>query len=383
MSAPTGTGAPGRPLRVLHLTKRYPDAVGGDAVVVHHLAATQRAAGHEVHVLTSRSPDIVDAPGVHKTGLPLAQEEIDELSLRRVASLAGTALSSFRLLRRLRPDVVHAHTVDLGAALSLAARLRGVPRVLTLHGTSIGDPWFPRPKRALERALVSLAGYRRVLTVDPQALPRLRTRLRPPVEFVPNAVPLAAYPPRDADPAPGAPLLFVGRLEAVKGVDVLLEALAVAAGRGAPADLEVVGGGSLLPALRRQAHELGLGDRVRFLGPLPPARVAERMRAAAGLVLPSRFEGFALVLLEAWASGTPVVTTDVGAVPQVCTDGVDALVVPAGDAEALGAALVRLLTEEGLGARLAEVARREVEEHYTYEALAARVDAVYQEVSPC
>ena len=379
MTAPATT-TPGRPLRVLHVTKRYPDAVGGDAVLVHHLGEHQRAAGHVVDVLTSRCPAVVGAPHVHTSGLVLQQEEIDALSLRRVVSLAFTAVAAVRLLRRLRPDVVHAHTVDLGVAVSLAARLHRVPRVLTLHGTSIGDPWFPRGKRALELLLLRLGGYRRVLSVDPRAVPRLRRRVRTPVAAVPNAVDLARHPQRAQAPAPGAALLGVGRLEAVKGGDVLLDALALAAAEGTRFDLDVVGSGSRLDALRAQAERLGLGEHVRFLGHRPPEEVAQRMRAAAAVVSPSRFEGFALVLLEAWASGTPVVTTDVGAVPDVCTDGADALVVPAGDARALATALRRLTADPQLGARLAARGRRRVEREYTYASLRQRTDAVYREV---
>lgn len=371
-----------RRLTVLHVTKRYPNAVGGDAVVVHHLGASQRAAGHDVHVLTSRCDEVVDAPYVHVTGFSLAPEQIDAITLRRVFSLVRTTVAAVPLLARVRPDVVHAHTVDLGIAVSLAARLFRVPRVLTLHGTSIGDPLFSRPKRLVERLLATAGGYRQVLSVDPQAVPRLRGLLSAPVDYAPNAVPLETYPVRDTEPVPGAPLLFVGRLETVKGVDVLLAALARLAQQGVRPLLDVVGAGSQRAALEEVVADLGLGDQVRFLGALPAAEVSERLRTAAALVLPSRFEGFALVLLEAWASGTAVVTTSVGAVPQVCHDGVDSLVVPPDDPAAMAEALARVVSDPALAQRLGIAARKEVEEFYTYSALRERTESLYRSLIP-
>lgn len=366
---------------VLHVTKRMPGATGGDAVVVSQLRCVQQAAGTRTSVLTSNCPDVDDAPGLHRTGLRLQQHQLDVISPRRVLSLLVTAVHAWFLLRRLRPDVVHVHAVDLGAAIAPACLLLGVPRVVTLHGTCIGNDLFPPAKQRLEALLLRAGGYAVVMTVDPTTVPALRGAGAEGARPVLNAVPLDQ--PARRPVAGGAtaqdPLLFVGRLERVKGVDVLLDALALLARAGHHPHLDVVGEGSEREALAAQAARLGLTGRVRFLGRLAPAEVAELRRGATALVLPSRYEGLALVLLEAWASGLPVVTTDAGAVPEVCRDGVDSLVVPVGDAAALAGALERLLADPAAAARRAGLARRTAEERHSYPALAAAVSGSYDE----
>ncbi|PWJ55735.1 Glycosyltransferase involved in cell wall bisynthesis [Quadrisphaera granulorum] len=368
-------------LHVLHVTKRMPSATGGDAVVVSELRRAQHAAGMTTSVLTSRCRDIDDAPGLHRTGLPLQQHQIDVISLRRIVSLLLTAVHAWFLVRRTRPDVVHVHTVDLGAAIAPACLLLGVPRVITLHGTSIGNAYFSPAKQRLEALLLRLGGYAEIMTVDPTTLPALREAGATAAKAVLNAVPLDQPSRLDAEAAaPGgeaAPLLFVGRLERVKGVDVLLDALALLAAGGRRPRLDVVGEGSEREALVAQAARLGIAEQVRFLGRLDQPAVAELRRSASALVLPSRYEGLALVLLEAWASELPVVTSDAGAVPEVCRDGVDALVVPVDDAAALAGALERHLDDPAAAAQRARTARRTAQERHSYPALATALEDIY------
>jgi glycogen(starch) synthase len=365
--------------RIVHLSKRYAGSPGGDAAVVGNLAVYQRAQGDEVTILTSNCAAIAAGEGVQKFGLRIAERDIDQINVRRVISLIGLAIRSFVRLRRTRPDVIHAHAVDMGAAVSLAARLLGVPLVLTLHGTSIGSPALSLAKQRLERWLVRAARYDAIFSVTPDAVPLLRGLGKRDAEYLPNAVDLEAFPVRDY-PAPGAPLLFVGRLEAVKGVDVLLRALAEARCGDSALQLRIAGGGSLEPALRALADELGLGSATKFLGKQSSQQVAQELRGCSALVLPSLYEGFPIVLLEAWASGRPVVSTAVGAIPDVCTDGVDSLLVPVSDPKALAAALVRLAQDGGFARELGAAGRRNVEANYTPDTVGRVVERVYAEV---
>lgn len=369
-------------MRILHVTKRWPDARGGDAVVARNLVRRQREAGHRVTVLTSNCPSIRHGADVLPFGLPIDDADLDRVNFRRLVSLVGLVLRSVVLLRRLRPDVVHVHAVDLGLAVSVAARFLRIPMVLTLHGTALGSPFLSSRKQRVEGRLIRSAGYGAVLSVTEAALDDL-TALGPPltpeaVHYLPNGIVLDDFP---AVPVPDAgPLLFVGRLEPVKGVDVLLRALALARGRGVDLDLRLAGSGSEEPRLRALAAELGINGNVEFLGGLDEQGVRAELAGCRGFVLPSRYEGFPLVLLEAWASGRAVVATQVGAVPRVCRDGVDALTVPADDADALAAALVRLDTDASLVARLAACGRNRVEELYSDERMADAVEEVYRDL---
>ena len=182
-------------LHVLHVTKRYPEAAGGDASAVFGLERAQRRNGHRVTVVTSNCSSIVDGPHIHKFGLRISEMALDQISVRRILSCLWGVVWGLRLLRSERPDVVHAHAPDLGASLALPARLLGIPHVLTLHGTSIGNPMFG-PRSWLERVLVRVGRYDRLFTVDPQALPSLSGLSRTSPLFIANGVASEDFPER-------------------------------------------------------------------------------------------------------------------------------------------------------------------------------------------
>ena len=364
-------------LHILHVAKRYPKAVGGDATVLLGLEREQRNNGHRVTVVTSNCSSIDDGPYIHKFGLKISEAALDRINLRRILSCLWGAVWGLRLLWSERPDLVHAHAPDLGASLALPARLLGIPRVLTLHGTCIGNPMFGW-KSWLERILVRIGRYDRLFTVDPQSLPLLEGLTRTPPLFIPNGVASEEFP-EWRPPAEGARLLFVGRLEAVKNVEVLLDAVAEARARGCAAALDIVGSGQLYEELRNRSADLGLEKHVLFAGQRPPEDVAQWMATAAAVVLPSSYEGFPMVLLEAWATGVPVIATSVAAIPKVCADGEDTLLVPPLDSSAMADAISRLLKDPDLADRLASAGHRKVQQ-YTSAAVNAQLEEHYQAI---
>jgi glycosyltransferase involved in cell wall biosynthesis len=230
-------------------------------------------------------------------------------------------------------------------------------------------------KSWLERILVRIGHYDRLFTVDPQALQVLEGLALTPPLFIPNGIAAEEFPAWQP-PAHGARLLFVGRLEAVKNVDVLLTAVAEARARGCAAALDIVGTGRLYAELQNRTAELGLEQHVQFVGQISGTEVAQRLATAAALVLPSSYEGFPMVLLEAWATGVPVIATRVAAIPKVCSDGQDALLVPPQDSFALAEAIITLLKNPILADRLASAGHRKVQQ-YSHTAVNARLEEHY------
>ncbi len=157
----------------------------------------------------------------------------------------------------------------------------------------------------------------------------------------------------------GATLVFAGRLTAQKSLGVALEAVAAAEG----VKLVIAGEGDERPVLERRAAELGLQDRVRFLGAQPRERVVELFRAADAAVLSSSWENFPHTVVEALAVGTPVLATATGGVGEVVTDGVNGLLVPSGDSGALGEAVRRFFSDGALRERLRAAAAPSVERY--------------------
>jgi glycosyltransferase involved in cell wall biosynthesis len=178
---------------------------------------------------------------------------------------------------------------------------------------------------------------------------------RPAAGSFPTYSDLAAFTAGPRLPPPERPCaLFVGTLEPTKGVDTLAEAWRRVVRELPEARLVVVGRGSLAPAVERLVHELP--GRVEYVPELQPEEVAARMDVATALVLPSRSEGLGRVIVESFARGRGVVASATGGIADLVTDGVEGLLVPPGDADALAAALARVLSEPELATRLGAAA---------------------------
>jgi glycosyltransferase involved in cell wall biosynthesis len=171
----------------------------------------------------------------------------------------------------------------------------------------------------------------------------------------------------------GPTLACAGRLGPQKALDVALEALAAVPG----VSLVVAGDGPERAKLERLAAELGVAERVRFLGSLSRRAVLELFRAADAALLSSTWENLPHAVLEALAVGTPVIATAVGGVPEVVRDGENGLLSPAGDPAALAAAISRFFGDAELRRRLEEAASASVAAH-TEESVFARLEAVLE-----
>jgi glycosyltransferase involved in cell wall biosynthesis len=167
----------------------------------------------------------------------------------------------------------------------------------------------------------------------------------------------------------GPTLAFAGRLTAQKSLRVALEALAAVDG----VRLVVAGEGDERPAVERDVADLGLGDRVELIGAQPRERVLELFAAADASLLSSSWENFPHTVVEALAVGTPVLATATGGVAEVVRDGENGLLVPVGDAQALGAAIRRFVADEALRGRLRAAAAPSVAE-YAPERIFARLE---------
>lgn len=275
------------------------------------------------------------------------------------------ALRTLPLLRSLRRagrlDVLNAHSVyPDGVAAAWLSHWLGVPLVLTAIGSDINaNLGHPARMRAIRRALQRASVVVGVSTALCEVMRGLETGAR--IVSIPNGVDRGRFHPASSAAAPPEPLgderpvvLFVGRLHPVKGLDVLLEAVSQVRRQGRPPfQVVVVGEGPEAEALLRQRATLGIDEDVRFIGVRDHDAVAEWMRAAAVLCLPSRHEGMPNVLIEAQACGVPVVATRVGGVGELVSPD-SGILVGAGDAPALAAALVRAVTGAWSVTRVAE-----------------------------
>ena len=282
------------------------------------------------------------------------------------------------------PDLVHAHCAypDGLAAVEYGAR-HGRPVVVTVHGfdvkglPSLDPQWRQLTIEALERADAVIAVSRDLrnevlkLGVSPGK-----------VRWIPNGVDCSLFS-RAVSRRPGEGgwrLLYVGRFVEEKGLRVLLEALAKLRRRRSAVSLTLIGGhpatGTSEPFLP-QVAALGLSDCVEFRDAVPPEEMPRHMAEFDLVVLPSFYDSFGIVLIEAMACGLPVVATRCGGPEEMVDDSVGSLVA-VGDAEDLADGILAVM--EGYGGYDREAIRRRAEECYDYRGVAARIHALYEKL---
>jgi glycosyltransferase involved in cell wall biosynthesis len=335
-------------VRILHVIQEL--ATGGAERILLSAYRGTREAGHEVFVAA--------APG------PLADElegEVFPLPLvrRKPWRLPAAALAVRRAVRASRPDVIHAYNPTMALAAGLVTgRGRRPPGLVNLQGGPEED--WPAAVR-----LVRLSGLAPV-ACGPGVAAALEEHGLSPAATVPNAV--GPAPPSGERLVPDKLVLAVGRLVEQKNHELAIRAITQVPG----ATLAIVGDGPLRPELERLAADLGA--QVIFTGMRSDARAL--MGAADVVVMPSRWEGLPLSALEALASGTPLVATNVRGLRELLTDGETALLVPE-DPDALASAIHRVLEERDLAAHLSEAGRR-VEGAGSDDALVAGFLELYQ-----
>ena len=275
--------------------------------------------------------------------------------------LAEAAVLASHLRRR---GVVHLHNHFGDSSCTVAmltSVMSGIPFSYTEHGPTIffaPHHWRLDAKVARARFVACISLFCRsqvMLFSDPSHWGRLH--------LVRCGIHADRYGRADV-PVGGGRILFIGRLAAVKGVRLLLEAVATLRARHPGLTLTLVGDGPDRSGLEARAQALGLGDAVTFTGYLGEAGVAEVLARSDMLVLPSFAEGVPVVLMEAMASGLPVVATRVGGVAELVEDGVSGLLVPPGDAGVLAGAMDRLLADPDLCRRFGAAGSAAVRERH-------------------
>ena len=385
-------------MRILILSWEYPPLVyGGLGRHVHALAEAQAAAGHEVAVVTQAidgapSDSVVNGVRVVRVqpdppALPMSDLLAWVMSFEHALTRAA-----LRVAEDLRPEIVHGHDWLVAHTATAVKERYGIPLVATVHATEAGrhQGWLPGP---LNKAVHTVEWWltfeaRRVITCSSHMRWEV-TRLfdLPPdsVDVIPNGIDLDRWDV-DADvvsatrktyASDGPLLVFTGRLEWEKGCHTLLDALPRLRRRHPGLRLVVAGDGSQGADLRAHARRLRLGRSVAFLGWVPPDALAALAAAADVAVVPSIYEPFGLVALEAAASGTPLVVGDTGGLREFVAHGITGLRFTPGDVAGLADAVTGLLSDDLLARRVERDAREVLARDYTWDGIAQRTVEVY------
>lgn len=364
-------------MRILHVFRA---PVGGLFRHVRDLARGQSAAGHEVGIVCDSGTGGATAQSLLDAARPHCGLGIHRIHISRLPGLGdGTAALAVRkLARSLGIEVLHGHGAKGGLYARLAAQGMALPSVYTPHGGSLHYHWSQPAGAAFLGAewLMARLGSGAIFVCEFERRlfeAKLGAPARPcavvhnglwPEEF-------SAGLPSDA----ASDFVFIGDLRPIKGVDVLIEAMALLVQRH-DVTATIVGDGPQQAEYAGLAQRRGLASRLAFPGRLATAEALSRGRT---LVLPSRAESFPYVVLEAAAQAKPVVASSVGGIPEVLP--ADCLV-PAGDAIRLASRLEMNILDRGHAQAIAERLLPRLRENFGAQQMADRITAFYRTLMP-
>ena len=381
------------PIRILRVIARL--NMGGPAIHVSSLAAGLETRGYHTTLVAgslARGEDsmayVAERLGVSVVSVPEIQREVaplhDAKSIRRLTAI----------MREERPHILHTHTAKAGALARAAALVAGKARppivVHTFHGHVLKGYFGPGRTaffRQVERNLARASDV--LVAVSPEVRDELvesgiaRTEKFTVIRL---GIPLderLGDPTADLDyrrlygiAEDSFVIGWVGRMTGVKDANAVLEIVRATRERGVDAVLCMVGDGPDRERLEQVAHDLGIARSTFFVG--YQEEIAGYYRLFDAFLLPSVNEGTPVSAIEALASGTPVVATRVGGVPDVVHDGVDGFLFEPGDTSAAAERLAALAADPRLRARLGESGRAYVRERYSVERLVDDVDRLYR-----
>ena len=398
---------------VVMVTTSYP-RFPGDSVgtFMEPIAKHVAARGHEVHVVAPWHPRITrgksedgvffhffkysPSPSLNVFGYAAGLHA--DVRLKRAAwlvaplALAAGWFKAMRVAQKRRATVMHGHWVVPGGVIAAAAR-PALPLVVSLHGSDVFVAERSAPARAAARRVFGRAGFVTACSEDLARRARALGAAADRLEVVPYGVDTTrfgvvarargdALRATLAVPANAPVLVTAGRLVRKKGFEYLIDALPLIAAHP-DARLVIAGDGDLAGELRARARAAGVADRVHFAGNLPQDTVGAWFAAADVVAIPSvrddsgNVDGLPNTVLEALASGTPVVATTAGGIASAIRDGQTGLLVAERDSGALAAAIAAVLADPERGARLGRAARATAETRFGWDAAAARFETAY------
>jgi glycosyltransferase involved in cell wall biosynthesis len=368
---------PDQPLRILHAVRA---PVGGIFRHILDLANGQADRGHQVGIIADSLTGGQRAEAALAEIAPRLKLGVHRLAIHREPFPTDILIWAhfMRLIRRLKPDVLHGHGAKAGAFIRLKGRSESTIRVYTPHGGSLHYP-LNTLKGALysrlERALMNNTDlflfesafardtYQRTIGI-PKGL----------VRCVFNGVTADEFDPV-AMAADATDVVYVGEFRHIKGADLLVDAVARLHADGKPVTLTLAGDGEEIDALKAQIKKLGLGEAVRFIG-----HVKARYGFSKGrlLIVPSRGDSMPYVVIEAAAAGIPMMAANVGGIPEIFETQTEALFAP-NIVGAMADAIEIALEDPAAALARAKSLRERIFLHFSQKAMVEGVLAGYRD----
>jgi len=366
-------------MRILILNSEYPPIGGGAGNASANIARCMAKMGHEVVVVTSRFGDLphneqIDGLTIYR--VPALRRRQDRSgALEQVLFILSASFWTLGLIPRLKPDATLAFFgVPSGAVAWLVKKIHKIPYVISLRGGDVPGfrPYDFRVYHKLIAPLLRLIWKNAFAVVaNSHGLRELALAFdsRFDIAIIPNGVDLGLYETKAREwSAPR--LLSVGRLVYQKGLDLAMYALAGL--KEIRWEWHIAGDGPQMEALQSLAKDLDVEDRVVFHGWQSREKLIGLYKQSSLFLFPSRHEGMPNAVLEAMASGLPVIASRIAGSEELVMDGETGFLVPSEDVGSLGAAIHKLVNDAALCEKMGAASCRRVEEHYSWETTAGQ-----------
>lgn len=380
-------------MRIAYVSDTYLPETDGLAIAIGRHTRLLAERGHQVLVLC---PTYEGAPAP-PPGVEVIRYESWSAASNANTHVAVPALRDVRRrLRAFAPDLVHVHTpLTLGLCGIAAAKVLGIPLVQTYHTWLPGSLQYASPSRLLgldrgprrmhdswlARAITHIVYDRSDLVLAPSETLCQMLRdipVRPPVAYQTNGIDLTEFPPKE-DWHTRQCVMHCGRMGFEKNIEVVVEAFALFSAEHPDWGLELLGEGPAEPYVRGLIERFGLGPVVLLHGFVDRVHLSRAYRDADFWVTASTIETQGLVILEAMASGTPVVGVDALAIPEMARDGVSGIIVQPYDVQGMAEAFRRMADDGALRERLGRNCIQEVQAHELHAAV-ERLERTYEEL---
>ena len=374
-------------MRILILNSEYPPIGGGAGNASAHIAAQLERIGYRVVVVTAQFgplPARESRGGVTVYRVPALRRRQDRSTpLEQIAFILSASFWTLRLVPCFKPDVTLAFFgIPSGAVAWLLKKLYRIPYIISLRGGDV--PGFRPYDFHLYHRL--MAPFLRVIWTNAARIVANSNGLRQlantfdaryEIPIIPNGIDLQAYSSMDRDWS-FPRLLSVGRVVHQKGLDLAMRALGGL--KQLTWEWRIAGDGPQMQILQSLAKELGIADRVQFLGWQSSEQLIESYKQANVFLFPSRHEGMPNAMLEAMASGLPIIATCIAGSEELVLDDKTGYLVPSEDIESLQTALKKLLSDPARREQMGYASRAHAEANYSWESTARQYALLLEKV---
>ncbi|MBF0216323.1 MAG: glycosyltransferase family 4 protein [Candidatus Omnitrophica bacterium] len=379
-------------MRILMLNYEYPPLGGGGGIFTRDLAEHFACTGHRVDVITTGSKGLKINETVNNVNIyrvpVMGRSSIHVASLISLLSFPiPSMIRGMILMGKTGYDIINTHfAVPTGPTGYLLSKMYNVPNVLTVHGGDISGPgkeYSPDRNFFFRLAVKHVLMTADAVIAQSTALKKFAEDIYAPARSI-DIIPLGIRPMEQRTAAGRGEkgtirLISVGTMKKVKRFDVLLKAFRSASEVSNNIRLTLVGDGPERGYLENLSEELGIKDLVLFTGWLSGDAKYEHLLTSDIFVLPSLHESFGIVLLEAMASGLPIISTDRGGQRDIIKDRENGLLVPPDDQDKLASAISELCADNALRERIA-IVNKKTSESYTIQDVARRYLALFQNI---